>query len=397
MPIIPNSRISRNQQTQESSGMVAIEQAIFTSARTSKKDGYQLVAWSPGVGAEDARQLAVWGPAHDSMIMEDPNDVSINFHPLGENKFCVSRTMLGGAEYSGRGGLQVYTHCFVLSATALKKFHNDPFRVMAAVLATRDLRPDAKLPNDLTTLTMVPVGAAVEPLSIESLIASKQQQKMVAWMHHALSNKNLFYTGNPEDSFLAAFFSLLPVAVRPQFSFSTSLRFSPRRAFRLVGLRNDEEEQKKASRHEGRHLFQFEKGKRLSDSSRHAWATLIQVALCQSQPIRAVECIGRLPGDVRIEKLPAIADRLRLEISNESNTPDEAKPESLTTDRVKLQIDRALGGDFAALESIHRSISAAELSQAMRVECSDYFCNCVEEKKLAESEPIVEILRLLLS
>ena len=91
-PLSPKDLQVAPTQSVHMSGTVAVEQAIFTSARTSSKDGYQLVAWSPGISSDDARQLAVWGPAHDSMIVDDPTDVSLNFHPLGDHKFCVSRT-----------------------------------------------------------------------------------------------------------------------------------------------------------------------------------------------------------------------------------------------------------------------------------------------------------------
>ena len=50
-----------------------IEQAVFTSARTDRAEGYQLVARSPGVVEEDAREISVWCPSHDSLF-EDGAD-----------------------------------------------------------------------------------------------------------------------------------------------------------------------------------------------------------------------------------------------------------------------------------------------------------------------------------
>ena len=69
-----------------------IEQAIFTSAETERAAGYQVVAQSAGVCEADARELAVWGPSHDSMLEFDSDATNINFHPLPSGAYCVSRT-----------------------------------------------------------------------------------------------------------------------------------------------------------------------------------------------------------------------------------------------------------------------------------------------------------------
>ena len=103
-----------------------VEQAIFTSARTERLDGYQVVAASRGVTVEESRSLAQWCPAHDSLIEPSSATSSVNFHPLVD-RFCVSRTSLAGAEYSGRGGGRVLTHCFILAPDLLRKFSNNPF------------------------------------------------------------------------------------------------------------------------------------------------------------------------------------------------------------------------------------------------------------------------------
>lgn len=405
----------------EQSGTVPIEQAIFTSARTTRKDGYQLVAWSPGVSAEDARLLAVWGPAHDSMLADDPADVSINFHPLGDGKYCVSRTMLGTMEYSGRGGLQVYTHCFILHRSAWLRFQNDPFRVLAAALATRDLRPGAELPTDLVTLKMLPSGPAVEPSLIESVQSPSQQQAMVAWMHHGLSYPKLIFTGGYSDATMAAFFNLLPVALRPLFTFSTRLRYSPRRAFRLIGLANDTEEQKKAARQEGCPVFCWDAPTRSPEGSRHPWATWVQVALCQRQPQAAAELIGGLPSEMRLDDLASEGNRLRLALSTRSGVSTErpeakasavstAKrvfPEPTEASSVPLPVDplilieKSLDGDLQALEQFHahwQTMPAGDQAES-RVACAEHLNRLLRAREGAlgtTGAAAVDILGLIL-
>ena len=48
--------------------IVQIEQAIFTSAKSDRASGYHLVSRSPGITEADARDLASWGPSHDSLL-----------------------------------------------------------------------------------------------------------------------------------------------------------------------------------------------------------------------------------------------------------------------------------------------------------------------------------------
>jgi len=410
-PLSPKDLQVAPSQSIHPSGTVAVEQAIFTSARTSSKDGYQLVAWSPGISSEDARQLAVWGPAHDSMIVDDPSDVSLNFHPLAEHKFCVSRTVLGSAEYSGRGGRQVYTHCFVLDAASFLKFQNDPFRVLSAALAIHDLRPGAKLPSDLPSLKMLPSGPPVDAGLIRFFDSPVQQQSLVAWTHHAMSSKKLLFTGGYNDRFLTVFFNLLPVSIRPYFSFSTRLRYSPRRNFRLVGLANDLEEQKKAARQEGCSVFQFDSPARTPEASRHPWATWVQVALCHREPDEAARMIGEVPLTTRLEDLSAIGNRLRVAMSGKrfkeaAPAPADASPLVIpeeNTDRGDLLVlvERALDGDVTALERLNATWCAQPDRQleALRQDCARHFVGLAKQKQFppgSRGAVAVEILSLIL-
>lgn len=406
-----NLHVAPSQQVNQS-GTVAVEQAIFTSARTSSKDGYQLVAWSPGISSDDARQLAVWGPAHDSMIVEDPMDVSLNFHPLGDHKFCVSRTVLGAPEYSGRGGRQVYTHCFVLDADSFKKFHNDPFRVLSAALAIHDLRPGATLPTDLPSMKMLPSGQPVDAGLIRFFDSPMQQQSLVAWTHHAMTSKKLMFTGGYNDRFLAVFFNLLPVSIRPCFSFSTRLRYSPRRDFKLIGLANDIEEQKKVARQEGCSLFHFDSPARTPEASRHPWATWVQVALCHREPDETARMIGEVPLTTRAEDLSAVGNRLRVAMSGMKRNKEAATAPAASaplvvpeenTDREELLVlvERALDGDVTALERLNATWCAQPDRQleALRQECAHHFVSLAKGKQFAPGSKgaiAVEILSLIL-
>ena len=99
-----------------------LDQAIFTSVKSSRLDGYQLAAASSGVTDAIAQELMVWGPAHDSLWDTRRDARSINFHPLASGEYCLSCTTLAGAEYSGRGGGRVYTQMFLVPRDVLTRF-----------------------------------------------------------------------------------------------------------------------------------------------------------------------------------------------------------------------------------------------------------------------------------
>ena len=114
--------------------MPRIEQAVFTSIESDAAAGYAVVARSPGVCEEDARELAVWGPSHDSMLDSSPAAESYNFHPLPSGAWCISRSVPVGGECHA-GGQRVYTQCLVVPPEVLLRFGNNPFALMHAASA----------------------------------------------------------------------------------------------------------------------------------------------------------------------------------------------------------------------------------------------------------------------
>jgi hypothetical protein len=98
-----------------------VEQAIYTSLARDVKSGYHVVSRSRGVSDADARALASWAPSNGSLIVDDANRVSVNFHPLPERRFALTRTCEGLPEYSGRGDRQLYTHALIFTETQLEQ------------------------------------------------------------------------------------------------------------------------------------------------------------------------------------------------------------------------------------------------------------------------------------
>lgn len=294
---------------------VTIQQAIFTSTQTSRLDGYQLVAASNGVTSADSRELATWCPAHDAMLRDDLAAYSVNFHPIHAGRYCVSRTINGQSEYSGRGGRQVYTHCLLIDAPQFALFANNPFHLLTAATVDANLSWRSSLPSELSEIKLVPASKPVD------LGLFKQSQKLrvpyslTAWFQEALDKPRLALTGyGGDESLFAQFFNLVPVNLRTQFSFSTGLRYSPRRPFRFVGLEGNHEEQRRAVRGEGLTLLDLENPPMNGDRLRNAWATWVLVALRTNLPASAVKLLGQADPQLDVSQLAALGQRLRLNL-----------------------------------------------------------------------------------
>ena len=217
-----------------------LEQAIYTSIRSERLDGYQLAAASEGVDGDLAKELNTWGPAHDSLWSAEPGALSINFHPLVGDRYCLSRTTLSGAEYSGRGGGRVYTQMIVLTAEALSRFANDPFLVLQAVESAGRLVVFDQTPANLPT---VPLLGRASPLPIERLeaLAEPFGSDLISELAAAfLDDEPVTVVTNTsaERLFQAALNQLSP-GDRLSVSFTTGLRSSPRRPFHVSTLPSD--------------------------------------------------------------------------------------------------------------------------------------------------------------
>lgn len=319
---------SDSKPTVAGSSSVTVEQAIFTSARTSRLDGYQLVAISPGVTNEDARELAAWGPAHDALIVDDQHESSTNFHPLGPHKFCVARTMLGGAEYSGRRGRRVYTQSLIVKSSDFVRFHNNPFELLIAALAQEEVKPRDNYPDDLLPLRLLPSGIAVDPQLISAHRDDTSVRKLMAWFHEALTQDRLVISGYTDDQEFARFFNLLPVGLRPRFSFSSRLKFSTRRRFRMIGLTGDVEQQRRAVRQDGLPHLNLSAPYDCSEVDRHPWSSLIQVAMRISTVESVAELIARLPLSITEKDLVELGGRLRNQLVRHrpADKPDRPTP-----------------------------------------------------------------------
>jgi hypothetical protein len=75
-----------------------------------------------------------WSPSQSGLIVAAANRTSVNFHPMQGGRFALSRTCEGLAEYSRRGGRQLYTHALIFDTKALRPVADHPLAFYRATL-----------------------------------------------------------------------------------------------------------------------------------------------------------------------------------------------------------------------------------------------------------------------
>ncbi len=264
--------------------MAQVEQAIFTSARTDRSAGYQVVARSPGVSPADAGELRMWGPSHDSLLELGPEATSLNFHPLPSGAYCVSRTTAAGFEYSGRGGHRVYTQCLIVPPDVLERFANNPFKLIKAAQAGGMLEIHDRVPRQLEPRQFAGRAAPVDQDLLTRLASELGPPQLAMLVQVAMDSICLAMTGPPSAAeLIAGLFSCLPVECRTEFSFSTGLKFSSRRPFRIVTLSDDRAEQRWIANQNSVTVLNLADGPAPDSIPIDGWAQLIKRVISSGQ------------------------------------------------------------------------------------------------------------------
>jgi hypothetical protein len=213
------------------------EQAIFTSLPRRGRAGYHLVARSGGISDGEAAALTTWSPSHGALIIDEANPCSVNFHSLPGGRYALSRTRAGTAEYSGRGGRQLYTHTVVIDDRTLRRAGNHPCTVYRDALALGHLRyradPETTLPAVRLSWNYPTLDAAAWTRRAQSL-GLPTHEEVLAKLASGQAVE-LAYDGD-RRLLVEGLIGRLPPEIRHQVSFATSLRPSMVRPYQLVLL-----------------------------------------------------------------------------------------------------------------------------------------------------------------
>jgi len=317
--------------------MALVEQAVFTSAQTDLSSGYQLLGRSRGICTADASELRAWCPSHDSLAELDPDAVSHNFHPLPSGSFCVSQTTSAGWEYSGRGGHRVYTQCLIVSPEVLRQFANNPFALLLAAQAGGLLEVLENVPAELPSLQLAGRAAEVDQNLLARLAVDPGPERVAMFIQAALNSICLAVAGGEASRcVIPALFGCLPVECRTDFSFTTGLKFSSRRPFRVVALLGDDAERRWIAHQHNVNLLNLdseegEAEKVEGPTQLHGWAQLIHRVLSSGRTSFLSHELSKPRPDLLSADLPALGLQL-LETFDASQFPGQvASPEPPTS------------------------------------------------------------------
>jgi hypothetical protein len=300
-----------------------IEQAIFTSLRSDRRDGYQLAAHSSGVKTADLRALTIWGPSHDSLLESGADAVSVNFHPLPSGEFCISKTTPGGKEYSGRGQ-NIYTQCLVVPADVLLRFGNNPFALLTAAFAQGSLRIYDRVPDVLEPFRLAGKAAAVDQALLAQLLTEPGVTWLGAVVEAALSSTSLaLVAGQLRLRLVAALINCLPLECRTAFSFSTGLKHSPSRPFRLFCLADDRAERRRLERQYELTVLELGAKPPKQFTATAGWGGFIACAIATGKTAFLEGQLAISRPNLTLADLPKLGDEL-LEAMAEPETPTGA-------------------------------------------------------------------------
>ena len=272
-----------------------IEQAVFTSAKTDRAQGYQLLSRSPNLSEADAREISLWAPSHGSLLEQASSTGSSNFFTLASGSFCVSRTTSAGAEYSGRGET-VYTQFLVVPPQVMTRFANNPFAILRAAAASGALCVHESVPDSLAPLQLGGRAPVVDLGLVAQLARDPGPAAMATLVQTALAcDQVAIFSHTACEQLIAGLFNTLPVECRTSFSFSTGLVHSPSRPVRLSALPSDKSAWRAVARH-GSTLLQLDECD-ATDVRWEGWAAWIAALLASGKlSVLATELEQHRPG-----------------------------------------------------------------------------------------------------
>ena len=208
-----------------------VDQAIFTSMVRRGRSGYHLVARSQGVTESEVRALSTWSPSHGGLIADGANRFSVNYFSLPTGRYALARTREGKAEYSGRGGRQLYTRAVIVDVDRIRRAGYQPMAVFRDALTLGHLAFDPNpapilKPIELSSLYAPRAGEAfagiareVGPSEVEAVLTQLEAGHTVVLPYkgdRALLAEFLFTRLSPESALATSFAtSLHPSTVRP--------------------------------------------------------------------------------------------------------------------------------------------------------------------------------------
>ncbi len=146
-----------------------VSQLIYGSTGQGNLRGYQLLGRSPGVSESIVREFCRWAPSHDSLQRHAPHAWSLNFFPLAADTWAIARSVYGGPEYSGRGGMQIVTIALLLDREQFAAYQNRPVDVARTAMSLGQLILPSATRGSLPVVSLPRIPFPSSPINRNSL------------------------------------------------------------------------------------------------------------------------------------------------------------------------------------------------------------------------------------
>lgn len=321
-----------------------VEQAIFTSARTGHGDGYQVVSRSPGVVEAEARELSAWGPSHGALNDQRDEASSVNFHRLATGRLCVSKTVAAGGEYSHRGGARIYTQSLLLAPEIFARFANNPFAVLRAAWAKGALAVHEAPPDKLSAFSLVGRSTIVDEGLLGQLADCWGAARVGRLVAAAMSDgAKLLVGAEKNETLFGGLVNCFPLECRTDLSFTTGLRYSPRRPYRFTTTQDDGTRARQAARLEGATIVDLRAS--LEAEELNGWASYVARAIETDQLARFTNALQQPRPDLRMDTLDALGRKLSAELVASAAVQRSSLPREPNIDSPLRQRERS-GGTY---------------------------------------------------
>lgn len=212
----------------DTANRMRFERAVFTSTGSNSVRGYHLVARSPGVDDDVAQGLCQWSPTHDGLCESGIDASSLNYYLIDEERFAISKSVIGGAEYSGRSALQTVTTILVGRQESLAHYQNNPLAFAQVAMSMGWLRLIVDYDDPLRVVELPGFGLP------EPRARAHADELLDRAIDAVRAGRRIAIAGadRPQET-LARLFEQLPRELRPHVSFSTGIKASTFRPFQI--------------------------------------------------------------------------------------------------------------------------------------------------------------------
>jgi hypothetical protein len=207
---------------------IRFQRAVFTSIASKSVRGYHLVMRSPGIDDDIAQVLCQWSPTHEGLADPGFTANSLNYFPIDDRRFAISKSVIGGSEYSGRSALQTVTTILVGEFNDFSVFRYHPLILAKVALSMGWLRLIANYDKPLDVVEIPALRFPEGEYPAESLTLAGRVARALITDQRVAIHGSLSPLGT-----LARIYDTLPLEVRRKISFSTGIKASTFRPFHI--------------------------------------------------------------------------------------------------------------------------------------------------------------------